>query len=113
MIDLVHNPTDSSHYFSALDSAYQSIHNPGVADTWDKYYFSFDFFFAKQKNYEKALRYADSMLLLVDNEKNINTYSSQYVQSLFYKGDVLAKQKRFFECYSLYYKAKEILVKQL
>ena len=112
MIDLVHNPTDSSHYFSALDSAYQSIHDPGVADTRDKYYFSFDFFFAKQKNYEKALRYADSMLLLVDNEKNINTYSSQYVQSLFYKGDVLAKQKRFFECYSLYYKAKEILVKQ-
>jgi signal transduction histidine kinase len=89
-----------------LDSAFRQHPNVPLSVKIKKLYFLFGYFNSIQKNYPKAMKYADSMLALVNNrkDKTIN-YNEEAIANLS-KGDVLLNIKNYSEAYKYYYNGK-------
>jgi len=95
--------------FSILDSAYRAFPNPGVTDLTRKYDLKRLFYLQVKPDNQKALRYTDSMLLVLqehlDNPKSSDFYSS----ILFAKGDIYFSLKDYERGFEYYARARQFV----
>ena len=98
---------DSSHYFKAIDSVYASL--PPFRRKFETYNTKRGYFYTYKRDYEKALLYSDSILLLLNDNKGQEGYPFWYPQSLALKADDLHALKRYSEAFTYYYLAREAI----
>ncbi|WP_170113582.1 tetratricopeptide repeat-containing sensor histidine kinase [Mucilaginibacter yixingensis] len=92
---------EGMHY---LDSSVQNLSNLTVADRFRIYSIRHYYYSKTQQKPEKALAYADSMLLLIENTPEKSRYSTFYAEANFARGDALFDLERYTESYNSYYK---------
>jgi signal transduction histidine kinase len=100
------NPPPPKYFFAFMDSIFKNTKNPvasiGVVDSLYRVHPSasvdckFEFYgdaiyiyYFLEKNYSKAMAYADSQLLLVRNNPGISNYYKLYSDANISKGDIL------------------------
>ncbi len=98
---------DSAHYFKAIDSVYASL--PSFRRSFETYNTKRGYFYTYKRDYEKALLYSDSILLLLNGNKRQEGYPFWYPQSLALKADDLHALKRYSEAFTYYYLAREAI----
>jgi len=98
---------DSAHYFKAIDSVYASL--PSFRRRFETYNTKRGYFYTYKRDYEKALLYSDSILLLLNDNKGQEGYPFWYPQSLALKADDLHALKRYSEAFTYYYLAREAI----
>ena len=98
---------DSAHYFKAIDSVYASL--LFFRRKFETYNTKRGYFYTYKRDYEKALLYSDSILLLLNNNKRQEGYPFWYPQSLALKADDLHALKRYSEAFTYYYLAREAI----
>jgi signal transduction histidine kinase len=103
---------DSITHLIRVDSIYSSLNDPGPGDRWDKYFVLFLYTNNDLKNPRLALKYIDSMQYAIQKYQEEGEYIELYARTLFYKGDVLLVQGRYAESFTLYYKAREIILQE-
>ncbi len=95
---------DSGNFSGALsylDSSYAAFDNVGAYDLYRKYEMKCDLFSEREKIYDAALIYADSMLLVL---RDISMqYPQDYIDAFSAKGFVLFSQGRYDEAIQTYY----------
>ena len=89
------------HY---IDSAFDQYKNTNVYDLYEKYKYKAEFYLYKEKNYNTANLYADSLLFLFKGNEISN--KMYYVSSAFVKGNVLMAQKQYVKAFNTYYNAR-------
>lgn len=98
---------DSTHYFRAIDSVYADL--PYFRKKFETYNTRRDYYYTFKKDYEKALLYSDSILLLLNDNNNVKGFPLWYPQALALKADDLHKLKRYSEAFTYYYLAREAI----
>ncbi|MCC6289346.1 MAG: tetratricopeptide repeat-containing sensor histidine kinase [Chitinophagaceae bacterium] len=98
---------DSAHYFKAMDSVYSDL--PPLKRAYETYNNKRGYFYTYKRDYNKALQYADSSLLLLSKNKNNENYGLWYPQALSLKADDLHALKRYSEAFTYYYLAREAI----
>ncbi|MFT3948603.1 MAG: tetratricopeptide repeat-containing sensor histidine kinase [Agriterribacter sp.] len=96
---------DSAHYFKAIDSVYADL--PPLKRAYETYNNKRGYYYTYKRDYEKALQYSDSSLLLLSKHKNAEGYKLWYPQALSLKADDLHALKRYGEAFTYYYLARE------
>lgn len=96
---------DSLHYFKAIDSLYADL--PTFNRKYETYNTKRGYFYTYKRDYEKALQYSDSSLLLLSQFKSEEGYKLWYPQALSLKADDLHALKRYGESFTYYYLARE------
>jgi len=102
------SPDDSVGIFTLLDSAHRNLPDPGPGDRFLLYSYTRDYFTHK-KEYDKALLYIDSMLLVIHGRETEKGYMGDYATALLLRGDILLAQKHYDEAFYLLYQGKEIV----
>lgn len=97
-----------SQVFYRIDSFYHYLEDPGTGDLYRKYDFKRSYYY-EQGQYEMAMVYADSALLLLDTKPLQQQYYREYVNVNLHKGDVLLAQKQYNNAYHYYYASKVAL----
>jgi signal transduction histidine kinase len=87
-----------------LDSSFKMLPNPVPIDLWRKYDFKVNFYINYEKNTGKARIYADSMLHILNGEKE--KYKTEYAKAIFAHSEVLLAEKRYTEAFNSYYDGK-------
>ncbi|WP_165813721.1 tetratricopeptide repeat-containing sensor histidine kinase [Terrimonas sp.] len=100
---------DSAHYFKAIDSVYDDL--PPLKRAYQIYNNRRGYFYTYKRDREKALLYADSSLLLLNEYKNTPEYTLWYPRALSLKADDLHALKRYSEAFTYYYLAREAIYK--
>lgn len=67
------------------------------------------YYYVHKKNMAKAMRYADSMILVIEKSGNYENYIRELALGYYSKGDVLFVMGRYDDAYKNYYRAKQIL----
>lgn len=96
---------DSASYFRAIDSVFADL-SP-FKRAYETYNTKRGYFYTQKRNYEKALQYSDSSLLLLNEHKNAPEYKLWYAQALSLKADDLHALKRYSEAFTYYFLARE------
>lgn len=96
---------DSASYFKAIDSVFADL--PSFKRAYETYNTKRGYFYTQRRNYEKALEYSDSSLLLLNEHKNAPEYKLWYAQALSLKADDLHALKRYSEAFTYYFLARE------
>ncbi|WP_276131681.1 ATP-binding protein [Polluticoccus soli] len=92
------------HY---LDSAYSTENKISPVDKYYYYAFFFNTYNHRLKELDKATRYADSMLLIA--EQNEKEYGKMLAEANYAKGDVHLSRGEYSEAYGRIYKAKTLV----
>lgn len=100
---------DSAHYFRAIDSIYAYL--PYPQRLYEAYGCKRGYFYTQKRDYERALRYSDSMLMIVKQLKRDKGYLHWYGTALSYKADDLHALKRYDEAFGFYFLAREAILK--
>jgi signal transduction histidine kinase len=98
---------DSLRFGPALDSVYSSLSEQGPYQQWERYKLYASYAYYTTGDFDKALRYTDSMLSIFGKGSDLPAVQEMYLESLFFQGDVLVKARRFDEAFSVYYEARE------
>lgn len=93
-----------------LDSTYR-LFKPNTKDLFEKYKVNSQYYLIKQNDTVKASSYVDSLFTLLRNKEYI--YKSEYVSTLFLKGNVSLHEGKKNEAFRYYYDAREFAVKNL
>jgi signal transduction histidine kinase len=91
-----------------LDSATAKYKNLGIIQKFYYYQTNYNFFYHKKNDKKTAMLYADSMLNLFNSADKRLTYTAQYGQSYFFKGDILFDENKYEDAYQYYYQGKII-----
>ncbi|OCX51647.1 hypothetical protein BEL04_16635 [Mucilaginibacter sp. PPCGB 2223] len=97
------NPAKGIHY---LDSVLAQHKNIGTANLFEAYELYCTYYYRVHVNYDKAMRYADSMLNIIQKSGNIKAYAKQLGICYFSKGDIYFATGHFPEAYQNYYLGK-------
>lgn len=87
-----------------LDSSMRHLPHLTVADRFRGYSMMYFYYSKTQQHPEKALAYADTMLLVIQGTPDKNRYNSFYAEGNFARGDALFDLERYTESYNSYYK---------
>ncbi len=95
--------------FAFLDSAYShTAFVPGKYDRYRKYNFKAHYLIGIFRDYDVALVYVDSMLLMLEGKADIHT--DDYLSTHMQKGFIFFNQNRYAEAYLYYYKGKMLAI---
>lgn len=98
--------TDSvTQVFYGIDSFYHSMDHPGTGDLYRKYDFKRSYYY-EHGQYELAMVYTDSALLLLNTVPLQQQYYKEYVNVNLHKGDILLAQKQYNNAYHYYYASR-------
>ncbi len=100
-------PDDSPEQMDFLDSAFNHIKYPGTEDRLEIYGFKCAFY-QRQRNFEEAFKYADSMLDLTANKISQPKFAQWYASALASKGDIYLALKNYDESLVYYTKSRVI-----
>lgn len=100
---------DSAHYFRAIDSIYAYL--PYPQRLYEAYGCKRGYFYTQKRDYERALKYSDSMLMIVKELKREKGYLHWYGTALSYKAEDLHALKRYDEAFGFYFLAREAILK--
>ncbi len=92
---------------AVLDSVYHALQNPGIGDRYERLArlnYAYD---GIQHDFRMALRYADSMKLLLEGYED--AYPAQYAHTLFTKGDAMLGLKKYGEAFEYYYQGRRFV----
>jgi hypothetical protein len=92
-------PDDSREQMDFLDSAFSRIEDPGMEDRLELYGFKCAFY-QRQRRFEEAFRYADSMLDLTVDKLGRPELAKWYASALASKGDIYLALKNYDESLS-------------
>jgi two-component system sensor histidine kinase VicK len=96
------DPTGSLRYF---DSSYRTLSSPSVLDQYRFYEYFYNIYRRTFHDNNRALRYADSMILVFGDKKDLD-YMESISHSYSSKGDALLLLGQYEEAYDNYYQAK-------
>ena len=74
-----------------------------------KYNFKRQYFVNVERDYGRALVYADSEVAVFNDNGKRRAYSEEYGSTLFLKGDVLMAQRKYGEAYEYFYRGKIVM----
>ncbi|MFT3749995.1 MAG: histidine kinase [Agriterribacter sp.] len=100
-------PENSRQQMDFLDSAFHRIKYPGAED-WLEFYGFKCAFYQRQRNFEEAFTYADSMLDLTVNKISEPKFAQWYASALASKGDIYLALKNYDESLVYYTKSRVI-----
>lgn len=100
-------PDDSREQLHFIDSAFRHIREPDVED-WLEFYGFKCAFYQRQRHFEEALTYADSMLDLTVNKIREPKFAQWYASALASKGDIYLALKNYDESLVYYTKSRVI-----
>ena len=86
-----------------LDSAFSHINNPSVNDKFRFYSLHYVYQQKVKHQYNLALLYADSMLMIAKNSVSRPQYVSNFAEGNYAKGDAYFNLKKFNEAYQCYF----------
>jgi signal transduction histidine kinase len=96
-----------------LDSAFRSFPNPGIFDLYSKDSLKADIYSYAKHDYQKAIAYADSMLLLVGGRTEEEHFAEKYAWALFDKGSFFVNLKDYEQALQYFTLAKEVEVEKV
>lgn len=102
---------DDATAFRYLDSAYAVFPAPTNVDLFRKYRKWNWYFLNRERDLDKALLYADSMLYVLRDKALQERYPLHYGRALLAKGDVLREQRKFNEAYPYLYHGRTVMQK--
>jgi signal transduction histidine kinase len=94
--------------FNYLDSVYRHAKKLSVNERFKFYGFYCGYYYQQKKDYLKAMVYADSMVLIIEQSNNQNKMVKQYAQANYSKGDVYFAAGNYDDAYKYYFKTKLI-----
>ncbi|MBX3257913.1 MAG: tetratricopeptide repeat protein [Chitinophagaceae bacterium] len=103
-------PENSREQMDFLDSAFHHIKYPGTED-WLEFYGFKCAFYQRQRNFEEAFKYADSMLDLTANKINQVKFAKWYASTLASKGDIYLAVQNYDESFVCYTRSRVIAEK--
>ncbi|MES2778911.1 MAG: response regulator [Bacteroidota bacterium] len=92
-----------------VDSVYNAFDEVGVKDLYRKYYFLSYAYSEGRKDYATGMKYADSVIWLMEEHATTQEYVSLYARSYFIKGDVFLAQKKYEDAFQNYYKGRSVI----
>ncbi|MBD1392226.1 tetratricopeptide repeat-containing sensor histidine kinase [Mucilaginibacter glaciei] len=95
--------TDPDRAVRYLDSAFNQLNQPNISDRFRVYGLHFVYQKKLKHDYNKALLYADSMMLEANKSLNKDQYAAIFAESNFAKGDAYFELKQFNDAYQYYY----------
>ncbi|OOQ61639.1 ATP-binding protein [Mucilaginibacter pedocola] len=96
----LNNPDAAAHF---LDSAFRKLAHPTINDKFRFYAFHYVIQQKLKHDYQKALVYADSMVMVAKNSVNPKQYSMTYAEAAFARGDSYFELKQYTDAYQNYY----------
>ena len=94
--------------FNYLDSAYRHAKSLTVMERFKFYGFYCGYYYQVKRDYLKAMAYADSMVLTIEQSDNQDKMVKQYAQAYYSKGDVYFAAGNYDDAYKYYFKTKII-----
>jgi len=98
---------DSSRFGYVVDSIYQSMPQKGPYERWERYKAYATYYYVATEQYEKVLRYTDSMLAIFGPGSDLPQTQELYLKILFFQGEVLVKSRRFDEAFAVFFEARQ------
>ncbi|TWR31334.1 hypothetical protein FPZ43_02330 [Mucilaginibacter pallidiroseus] len=86
-----------------MDSAFSKLKNRTLLDYIRFYGMHYVYYQKTIKQYDTALVYADSMLMVARKGINTKDYAMNYAEANFCRGDALFEQRQFADAYQAYY----------
>ena len=104
-------PEASVRRMQSLDSGFYRIKEPSIADK-SRFYNVKVQFYGRSKDYIKANKYVDSIIILTEERIDEPKYAKFYTNALVSKGDINLSLKRYDESLAYFTKAREIMSKK-
>ncbi len=95
------NKTDKGLHY--LDSAFKQLPNPSTGDQFRYYGFYYAHFQKAKHDHEKALLYADSMLMMANKTTDKTNYVANFAEANYAKGDAYFDLNQFNDSFQCYY----------
>jgi signal transduction histidine kinase len=94
-----------------IDSAYQTLPEPGIGDLWKKYNVKTNYYTYYKQDLTKRRMYVDSMLATLQNVET--RYSYEYSHALFAMATLLQDEKKYNEAFQFYYDGRSFAKENL